>query len=551
MSVNNQMLFNKLDGYIKYLPDIIEHDNDQHRKRSKAFALFSLELINNLEVSEASRYIIDGRGDNGIDAIYIEESQETGSVSIHLFQTKLYKEDNENKTIGENAITKIHATIDEILNGKLTGNYSVQLKNKAIEIQQAISKCGFGGYKIFVYFVYNGAKQNDIELKLKEELFKESYYEVNFYTTERLISLIDPTTKNTGQTNITVSNPIEGLNAGIKYLVTSLPATELAKLYNDCGKEAILNKNIRNFLGNVKINKQIEGTIKNIEEQKYFWFLNNGVTIICDYFETRPAGKENKTSVDIKNPSVINGGQTTRIISESIDSITDSSNAMVLLRLYETQNIDLIDKITVGTNSQNSIKYRDTKANNPIQFKVKEYFKDKGYYLETKEKEYSANNKVESYKIIKNDTLLQAYLSLYEEVPNKVKVSKGRAFEENFDRIFNEDNKNITAKLYRAYELLYFVREKSKSEEQLENNSYLEHAEFALIFLLGKLNLDLLDTVIVIDKNNLGLTYINARSIIAKIVKEQSERLGNEYSHNNLFKSPNLVEYIKEENKLN
>ncbi|MEQ1706488.1 MAG: hypothetical protein ABL867_11040, partial [Rickettsiales bacterium] len=223
MNVNNQILFNKLDGYIQHLPSIIENDNDQNRKRSKAFALFAVELINNLEMSEAARCIIDGRGDNGIDAIYIDDSQEIGSVSVHIFQTKLFQRDDESKTIGENTITKIHATIESILNGRLTENSSTQLKNKATEMQQAISKCGFGGYRIFIYFVYNGSSPNNNEIKRKEELFKESFFEVHFLTTQDLIALIDPTTKNTGQTNVKVSNPIEGLNAGIKYLVTSLP----------------------------------------------------------------------------------------------------------------------------------------------------------------------------------------------------------------------------------------------------------------------------------------------------------------------------------------
>ncbi len=548
MNVNNQILFNKLDGYIQHLPSIIENDNDQNRKRSKAFALFAVELINNLEMSEAARCIIDGRGDNGIDAIYIDDSQEIGSVSVHIFQTKLFQRDDESKTIGENTITKIHATIESILNGRLTENSSTQLKNKATEMQQAISKCGFGGYRIFIYFVYNGSSPNNNEIKRKEELFKESFFEVHFLTTQDLIALIDPTTKNTGQTNVKVSNPIEGLNAGIKYLVTSLPVRELAKIYNECGKENILNKNIRNFLGNSKINNQIANTIRDKDERQYFWFLNNGVTIICDYFETRPEGTENKKSLDIKNPSVINGGQTTRIIAENVGYITDEDNATVLLRLYETQNGDLIDEITVGTNSQNSIKYRDTKANNKTQFKVKEYFKDKGYFLETKVREYSGNNKIDNYKIIKNDTLVQAYLSMYEKEPDKVKISKGRAFEENFDKIFYEANHNIAAKLYRSCEILYFVREKAKKEEQSDNNSYLEHAEFAILFLLGELNQNLLDTTIIIKKSTLELDYNNARTIITRVVKEQSEKLGAEYSHNNLFKNPKLKAYLTERN---
>ncbi len=546
MNIYNQILFNKLDGYIQHLPSSIENDADLHRKRSKAFALFAVELINNLEVSEAAGCIIDGRGDNGIDAIYIEDNQDSGSISVHIFQTKLYKGDDENKTIGENAIQKIHATITSILNGNSASNASVQFRNKATEIQQAIGKCGFGGYKIAIYFVYNGNIPNEREIRCKEELFKDQYFEVHFLTTRDLIALIDPTTKNTGKTNVKVSNPIEGLNSGIKYLVTSLPVRELAKIYNECGKENILNKNIRNFLGNSKINNQIANTIKDKDERQYFWFLNNGVTIICDYFETRPEGTENKKSLDIKNPSVINGGQTTRIIAENISYITDSDNATVLLRLYETQNSDLIDKITVGTNSQNSIKYRDTKANNQVQFKVKEYFKDNGYFLETKMQEYSANNKIDSYRIIKNDTLIQAYLSLYEKEPDKVKVSKGRAFEESFDKIFDENNRDIAAKLYRACELLYFVREKERKEERSDNNSYLGHAEFALLFLLGELNQNSLDTSSIIDRNTLELDYNKSRAIITKVVKEQSERLGSDYSHNNLFKNPKLKTYLTE-----
>ena len=84
------------------------------------------------------------------------------------------------------------------------------------------------------------------------------------------------------------NNPslIKYYSQGLKGLVCSVPALEIAKFVNDHPDGSIFDLNIRRFLSTRgSVNRDIHSTCSNVESSYEFWFLNNGITIVCDQFD--------------------------------------------------------------------------------------------------------------------------------------------------------------------------------------------------------------------------------------------------------------------------
>ena len=107
--------------------------------------------------------------------------------------------------------------------------------------------------------------------------------------------------------------PAYGSNESVKSYLLAIPGTILADLYEKYG-ERLLEQNVRTFLqfrGNV--NKGIRNTIQN--EPQMFFSYNNGISataeeVICN--------QENTKIIKIKNLQIVNGGQTTAAVFNSL-----------------------------------------------------------------------------------------------------------------------------------------------------------------------------------------------------------------------------------------
>lgn len=66
-------------------------------------------------------------------------------------------------------------------------------------------------------------------------------------------------------------------------IVTSIPATELARLY-DKYENILFDCNVRLVLGSRKgsVNAGIFDTLLDDQQRAKFWAFNNGITMLCD-----------------------------------------------------------------------------------------------------------------------------------------------------------------------------------------------------------------------------------------------------------------------------
>ena len=545
MSIIQSVIKANLENIKPYLPE--------SKKNSDPFAflIFAITSVLDVTINEAILCSTEGSGDGGIDAIYIDETED--NIIIHIFQTK-YRT-NLDKGIGKNEIDLTIAKVEEIFHGNIVANQSPVIASRIDEIRDIIKeKAALKMPQVHIHFAVNTFKPEEAEKERVRQLEEKGNYFVAFYDGNDLLQAIDKSKIKDCKVNVTTYKDIFYLGADrrlgdVRGIVATISAQELITIYEMAGRDKVLSRNIRYFLGNNRINQKIQGTASSKDEAKYFWFLNNGVTIVCDKFSFTDDASGNKI-IAVSNPKIINGGQTTKSLYHLHGEIRlfpekSLNEVYLLLRLYETDNEALIDKITEGTNSQNPIFERDLKANHEVQLMVKKYFQEKDYYYETHRNEY-VGQKIDKNKIASNERVFQAYISLFKEMPHEAKSGKSRIFEKYFDDIFVSGNNALPMELLISHELLAFIENQSKHHYSDWRNGdiFLYHSELALVYLIGKIYpLIKNDSAVLKDQNKMRNIYNMSIAVLRRIV--ESERLRDmDYSHNKFFKSRELTTKI-------
>jgi len=146
--------------------------------------------------------------------------------------------------------------------------------------------------------------------------------------------------------------------------------------------DSFLQKNVREFLGETgkvgKINKAIGQSY--LRDANWFWYKHNGIIIIADnVFLDR-----NKMELILRNPQVINGGQTLKALFSTYDKNgRPESSAKILLRVYrlpyeDTETYKRSIDIISALNSQNKILPSDLRSTDPRQVRLEQLFEEIG-----------------------------------------------------------------------------------------------------------------------------------------------------------------------------
>lgn len=171
-------------------------------------------------------------------------------------------------------------------------------------------------------------------------------------------------------------------HTGIESWILTMSGKELGHLYTR-GGDRLFARNIRGFLGDSAINDGIRNTLQ--KEPENFWYFNNGVTIVCN--SARKTSERARAVLRVTNPQIINGQQTTRVLSESssIGSAATVVRVIAVPRTKKRQQSDfekLVSNIVAATNWQNAILTSDLRANDARQVSLqREFAKLKYNYL--------------------------------------------------------------------------------------------------------------------------------------------------------------------------
>ncbi|MGF1989054.1 MAG: AIPR family protein [Nostoc sp. ZfuVER08] len=235
-------------------------------------------------------------------------------------------------------------------------------------------------------------------------------------------------------------------------------------------RQYIFTFNVRDYQGNVEVNKDIEKTLESDNELD-FWWLNNGITILSS--KATVAGK----IISLDDVQIVNGLQTTNTIfkyikNKSKDNEKDKNRA-ILIRIIETNDTESINRIIKATNFQTPIPPASLKATDPIQSDIENYFLSKGWYYDRR-KNYYKNMGKPIDRIISIPYLAQAVMAIVLREPN---ISRSRPSsiiktDSDYERVFKKKSNLelyiFCVKMMKQVEL--FIR--STVSEKLKQDGY-------------------------------------------------------------------------------
>lgn len=323
------------------------------------------------------------------------------------------------------------------------------------------------------YCVYNGnsvsnnvkRKQEEIEntySKIIQSYFNygNAYFNFNFIDCKKLLEQKRKNEEPLRGVKITIPsfdknfNPIIETKDGFKGYVTSIKADDIAGLVKKY-QDSLFEKNVRGWLKYNKKNTDIYDSATS-DKSELFWFMNNGITIIADKIFPDPFNLK----WEIENLQIVNGQQTARMLYEATRNKKLKNNIIVLCRIYETKDPNLINRIAKATNSQSSIGSRDLMSNEPEQIAIERVFNKLNYYYERQRGQLKLNKKFK--KEINSKKLAQISLAMICNKPSLARKNIEDNFfnkEKHYKEIFEHDPK----KLILSYLIFDYCDEQSRS----------------------------------------------------------------------------------------
>ncbi|MBI2546248.1 AIPR family protein [Candidatus Woesearchaeota archaeon] len=409
---------------------------------STSFLRLCCSTILDLEYEDVDDDITDEGEDLGADAVHFAIDEDKTRFKIFVIQTKFNSKkcDNGifNVNMGEEVVNKFKNVFDYFASSDTGDNVSDKVKYKKEEYQSLLQE----GYILDeIYFVSChlgiGLADNSLEIwnrwynmnPYKEKIRLEQYGLVDIFKRleESRVSKIDEKISLNGKY-------FEFSNPDVKGLISSIKGEELIRLYGKYGNK-LFQKNIRFSLGENIINSKIIKSASEAETRDKFWFLNNGITVVCDNYERTGTQPEN-IMLEVKSFSIVNGVQTTTSIEKAFKKTGNIDDVKILIKIFKAPD-KLAELITESTNSQNPVNKRDLRSNDDVQKLIENMLKDNGYFYQRKRNQWIEISQKD--KIIDNYDFAQRYLTFYLERPMDAQKQKSLVFtdDDTYKKIFN------------------------------------------------------------------------------------------------------------------
>jgi hypothetical protein len=208
--------------------------------------------------------------------------------------------------------------------------------------------------------------------------------------------------------------------------------------------ERIFESNVRGYQDDSAVNNQIAATLA-APNGPNFWMLNNGVTIIAP--QASAAGHR---ILNIDDPQIVNGLQTSRVIFDFFTKNPQAVDARtVLVRVIETSDQAVQDRIIRATNSQNKMQPASLRMTDPIHRDIEAMFKKVDLFYDRRKGFYRDQGKPLK-KIVSVNTVAQAVISILLQRPDDARARPGDYFkdEAKYESVFGNSKIQINAYLH-------------------------------------------------------------------------------------------------------
>ena len=277
--------------------------------------------------------------------------------------------------------------------------------------------------------------------------------------------------------------------------------------------------------------------------------MNNGITIICEELSLPKQPQDDTYLLPVKNPQIVNGLQTSWVLYSNYKRNPGLlKDIYVNVRVYESKDKQLIEKITDATNTQTPINYRDKISNKDFNTISKEVFNNAGINYITKRGENFLKDSLHYKEAVESETVIKFWFATFFEEPQTAKNSIASVLQKIFDastydqhpleKLFDGSKDSaIYQQLLTAYRIYRFVQNQKPS--LIAQNEVLSYADELMCYGIYK-NIGT-DLSIYTDEVRLKQAYNDTLQTIDKIVKNDKtahETVGKTFSYNAYFKKP-------------
>jgi len=436
--------------------------------------------------------IVYNRSKSYIDAILVDNNSEDSGMNVYNFT---YYEPNRSLDFDE--VKKAITSIDKILSQMERGIFEYQtteLINQFRTVESEIDK----NSRVIIRIVTNidaNKKAKKDNNKILNEYFKSFpiKHEWEILYSDDILDYIDEVDNpnqaaSVGEISIDDDdNTIQYKSERVDAYLVNISAKSLKTLYENNGNK-LFGLNLRYYVKNDKVDLGITETIS--KNKNNFWYMNNGIIIIADKAEF------NNNKIRLENFSIINGGQTTKMIGESTfdEDFFLVCKLIVSGRLTEDEKISFISTVADATNSQKQILPKDLIANRVEQRELKKQLQEANIFLEVKRGERKPLYYKEKWQSIKNEKLGQILLSFMYQKPGYARNQKKDILntrKPNYSTIFEKGPyktdliKNLVILNY-AYESKYMSKKITQNDSK-QNIVVKRNSQMVSISLIGLL----------------------------------------------------------------
>jgi len=413
---------------------------------SDLFVAWFLKCFVTEKEDEAIAALVGGSKDKSLDAIFVDEP----AKKVFVVQGK-YRHRMDSGTEHRSDVTAFADLAHIFADNGAFASYIEGLETAAAgKAEAARKRLHSRGYRLQLYYVTTGRCSASLTEEAERVVRQgDSTASIDIIDGKRILRLLadylDGVAPPVPLLELEIENgqgiKLDGVlqrfdgHTRIESWVFPVGVWHIAEMYEQSGIR-LFARNVRGFLEETAVNKNMEATL--LREPDYFWYYNNGITIICDQAEQK--NSNGRKVMRIVNPQVINGQQTTRTLHKKA---TKDSKATVLVRVIsvprdcdeESNRFDnLVSKIVAATNWQNAIRASDLMSNDRRQIDLERNLRKLDYqYLRKRQSKGEARRHagVRHRFLVKKDELAQA-VAACDLDPSIVREGKERLFEERF-----------------------------------------------------------------------------------------------------------------------
>jgi hypothetical protein len=547
MSNNHLVLLNSLINQKKSIlaPDLSD---------AEFFEFFSAqEILKNEDLSteEIQASITDGTRDGGVDSFFLfldgvfisnEDELEVEVKKSSQFELFLIQSSTESG-FKENKVISIGKTLNDIFDfsknpEELQQLYNTSLCDKANKFRELYVNNASKFPKININFFYINKsldrpnscvsiQASKIKESVENSIGKNCIFNFNFVNASDLWEISSKSSIETFELTITAS-PISTTE---KDAVCFVPLESYYKFITDEKgylMKYIFESNVRDYQGKVEVNTSIEQTLEQTDSDEEFWWLNNGITIICSNF--RFTGSK----LTIEDPQIVNGLQTSNMIFHYFSKQQNTTdNRHVLIRVINPIDSNSRDRIIKATNSQTAMLPAQLRATDKIQKDIEYYFEQNGLYYDRR-KSFHKNQNRPLAKIIGISALSQAVHALLNAKPHESRARPASLIKDSkiYNQIFND---KYDMQLYlNCAKIIKIIDQFMKSETAADYSKDLKY-HLALLATCKHFNKQKLTERDLIFQEELNLSHDLLQSCIENLHKQISSEIEDEKTSFNTY----------------